>query len=471
MTDAATEFGLSLSVADIFQYPVLSDMARVVARRVAARREPDPFSLIAIENFSFTSQLKFPLENCQDLFPVTDTQASCINAALMDCPEGCYYLHTDIPSELRLERLISICEELWNHFDILRMVFIKKDNRYLQAVTKGISAPVIVHRFVEDPMALSKQIFRERIKQPLDLGTLYCEFQIFHSGEKPTRLGIRVTHAHFDGVSHMLLQNCLSALLNENQLSRVSSMACYIQYVLSQEDAALAYWRSLLKDSKPLPIFENPKEEKNRIIMSSQTVAAPRKKIDFTQATLFTAACATALADVYQTSDVVLSLVVSGQMMLPPGLNNVTGPCLNIIPMRISVDAPKALEQTVAAVQQQRLDSMPFEGSTVSNILKHCTEWPMHLRKYTYTVMFDLAEVSDMDIGSVPGDSKCEGHRNVQLSLFGPQGPFEKEEGVLLLAMPVKEGWQILVCGNARFVDEKEVEEIRDHIISVLATM
>lgn len=473
VSEFANDCGFSLSVADIFKYPVLSDLARVVARRAAASHEPDPFTLVDIRRLDLASDVKFDFDKCQDVLPVTDTQASCIDAALMDSPEGCYYLHTEISSEVRLDDVIRVCEDLWSYLDILRTAFIKNNGQYLQVISRDIPAPIQVRESTEDTMELSKTIFDERIKQPLELGALYCEFQILHSinTTKATQLGIRVTHAHFDGISHVLMQNCLSSLLNGASLPRVSSMARYMQFVQSQEGDALAYWRSLLQRSKPLPLFEHPKEKRNRIIMSSQTIPAPKKIAEFTQANLFTAACATALGNIYQTDDVVLSLVVSGQMMLPPGLNNVTGPCLNITPMRIRVDEPTNLEHTVAIVHQQRVDSMQYEGSTISNILKTCTDWPRHLRKLTYTVMFDLAEHADMDIGSVVSQSNAEGDKKVQLSLYGPQGPFEKEEGVLLLAMPAKEGWQVLVCGNARFVDEKEIEQIKNHIISVLGTV
>jgi hypothetical protein len=471
LEDFATEYGLSLTVADIFRYPILSDLARVVAHRAAASHEPASFTLVDIKSLDLASQVRFSPDNCHDVLPVTDTQANCIDAALVDSPEGCYYLHTEISPEIGVESLIQCCEKLWNHLDILRTSFIKHDGQYLQVVSKGMPAPVHVHESVEDPMGLARTIFDERIKHPLELGALYCEFQIFHSGNKPTQFGIRVTHAHFDGVSHVLLQNCLSSILNESPLPSVSSMTRYMHFVRSKEDEALAHWRSLLKGSKPLPLFEHPKEEKNRIIMSSETIPSPKKMGGFTQANIFTAACTTALANIYQTDDVVFSRVVSGQMMLPPGLNNVTGPCLNITPMRISVDKPKDLEHTVAAVHQQQVDSMQYEGSTISNIFKHCTEWPEHLRKLTYTVMFDLAEVADMDLGSSGEHGEVAGHNDIQLGLHGPPGPFEKEEGVLLLAMPAKEGWQILVCGNARFVDEKDIERTKNHIISVLATV
>lgn len=472
-TDRAKECGLSLSVADIFKYPVLSDLARVVAHRAAASHDPDPFSLVDIKKFDLALQVKFPRNNCHDVLPVTDTQASCIDAALMKSPEGCYYLNAEVPPEVSVDTLVHGCKELWNQLDILRTAFIRNDDRYLQVVSKGMPAPIHVHESVEDPMKLSRTVFDKRIKLALELGAIYCEFQIFHSGKTKTatQLGIRVTHAHFDGVSHVLMQNCLSSLLNELPLPSVSSMARYMHFVQSREDDALEHWRSLLKGSKPLPLFEHPKEEKNRIIMSSQTVPAPKKMGDFTQANVFTAACTTALANMYHTNDVVLSLVVSGQMMLPPGLNNVTGPCLNITPMRISVDEPTNLQHTIAAVHQQRVDSMQYEGSTISNIFKNCTDWPEHLRKLSYTVMFDLAKHSDMDISSDSTHDMTEGHKNIQLSLYGPPGPFEKEEGVLLVGMPAKEGWQILVFGNARFVNEKDIEQTRDHITSVLAMM
>ena len=144
--------------------------------------------------------------------------------------------------------------------------------------------------------------------------------------------------------------------------------------------------------------------------------------------------------------------------MLLAGLNNVFGPCLNIIPVRIKMDDAKTLEHALTCTQQQRLSGMDFEASTTPNILKTCTDWPAHLRKYTYTVLFQLSETLAID----PDEA------GPRLDIFGPPGPFESEEGVLILATPGEKTWEITISGNARFCAAKDLADVLDELVAVL---
>ncbi|KAJ6017846.1 nonribosomal peptide synthase [Penicillium sp. IBT 35674x] len=103
--------------------------------------------------------------------------------------------------------------------------------------------------------------------------------------------------------------------------------------------------------------------------------------LDFTAANIFLAACTEALARLHDTSNVNASLTVFGRTMLLGGLDNVIGPYLNQIPLRVSLPADLNFEKTLAMVQQAQLNALPAEVSTSRSIYKTCAEnWSVHQR-------------------------------------------------------------------------------------------
>lgn len=207
------------------------------------------------------------------------------------------------------------------------------------------------------------------------------------------------------------------------------------------------------------PTGENP-----RVITRTKVIETPPKIPDFTSANIFLAACAEALAQLHNTLDVNASLTVSGRTMPPGGLDNVIGPCLNQVPLRVILPANRTSETTLSTVQQAQLNVLPAEIATSQSIYKTCAQdWPEHQRKMFYNVQFHNVIFPSIDL---LGDGV-----KTPLKVHGPTGVWDHSEEIWAIARPVEGTWHIALSANASNCTPEHLENVGDTIASILASV
>jgi amino acid adenylation domain-containing protein len=472
LVSAARKQGLVLSVAKILKRPRLSDMALTMTEgKELAYHEPKPFSLLDGGKTGLQSLLReigpslsFSTDQVRDIAPTTYTQALCADAAMYTPPQGCFVFHIDIPEQVPLEKVTGFAQKLWDQVDILRTVFVKsKSGDLLQVIPGDVPVPLEIQE-VDEASTLQDAaglVFEESLQPPLELGAAYVKFLLIHGRGKPTRFGFRVSHGHFDGVSLIPILACLAASLQDQDWPTIPKFVGYIGHVRKQDAKTIDHWRKALKGSKPMAL--EPTGEKSRIITMTKVIESPPNIPDFTPANVFLAACAEALAHLHDTSDVNATLTVSGRTMLPGGLDNVIGPCLNQLPLRVSLPADRTFEKTLATVQQAQLDTLPAEVATSQSIYKTCAQdWPEHLRKMSYNVQFHNVVFPSIDL---LGDGV-----KTPLGVHGPTGVWDHSEEIWVIARPVEDTWHIALSANALNCTTEHLEKVGDTIASILAS-
>ncbi|KAJ6007935.1 nonribosomal peptide synthase [Penicillium herquei] len=470
LVSAARKQSLVLSVAKILKHPRLSDMALCMTEgKDVTYTEPEPFSLLNGGSASFESVLEeigsvldFPTNQVRDIAPTTYTQALCVDAATYSPPQGCFVFHVDIPEEIPLQSILDFAQMLWDRVEIFRTVFAKSESGdLLQVIPEGLPVPLRAHEVSEETILddAAAEIFEESLQPPLEMGAVYVKFMLIHGHGKPRRFGFRVSHGHFDGVSLIPILACLAATLQNREWPNIPKFVGYIGYVRKQDAKTIDHWKKALRGSNPMAL--EPTGEQSRIITRTKVIASPPNIPDFTAANIFLAACTEALAQLHDTSDVNASLTVSGRTMLPGGLDNVIGPCLNQIPLRVSLPADRTFEKTLAMVQQAQLDALPAEVATSESIYKTCAEdWPVHQRKMFYNVQFHNVIFPSIDL---LGDGV-----KTPLKVHGPTGVWDHSEEVWVIARPVGETWHIALSANASNCTPEHLEKVGDTIACIL---
>ncbi|KAK2841632.1 NRPS, partial [Arthroderma sp. PD_2] len=379
--------GLSLTVADILGVPQLSDLARRLSKESSYYQEPAPFSLIAssISN-SLNSHLTSQDVSVLDAYPLTDFQSECVSSALCTPLGSCYHVYLDLPSGADKERVVNCCNRLWEHLDILRTVFIDVNGLRLQAVCANITPSIDLYQSVGTLSQISEVAYEKDMGSPLQLGSSFVRFLITQTTEGDTRLTIRLSHAQYDGLCLSTLFSCFAACYNGSELPAVPKFSGYIRQAMQHGEASLEYWRTLLKGSRifGLPTIREmadlpkPRCSAGDQIRVKDTIPVPVISGHFTPASVFIALCACSIAKVTQSTDIVLGLLVSGRAPLPAKLQQVVGPCVNIVPLRVIVDStdPRMVEHAVSKVHQQRSAALRFETTQLSTIVNRCTDWP-----------------------------------------------------------------------------------------------
>lgn len=430
----------------------------------------EPFSLLKLSKNELDNllaqiapTLRVPASQVRDVAPTTHTQALCADAAMRTPPQGFYIFYIDIPEPVQLDTITSFAQKLWDQVDMLRTVFVQRPDSgvLLQVVTAQSPAPLQVHAVSETTNIHeeSENVFAESIQSQLRPGALWTQFLVFHRSGTPTRLALRLSHAHYDGMSLPPLLECLAATLQEKPWPVIPKFVDYVAHVLEQNKQTLQHWRMTLRGSEPLPL--QPTGRKSRILTSTSVIEYPPRVADFTEASAFLATCAETLARLHDTRDVHFSLTVSGRTLLPDSLSNIVGPCLNQVPLRVVLPPEPSFKKTLGLVRQAQLDMLPAEMATLQDIYQVCTNWPEKHRKMSYNVHFHDVDSRSIDL---LGDGA-----QTPLLTHGPRGVWEHSEAIWIIASPAEGTWQIALSGNASHCTSEYLDKILDTLALVVA--
>lgn len=409
----AREHELTLTVADIFGSPTFSEMARVLARSarrrqeridgaqtallsevrheaVAAAQEESRFSLIDSTNTeAFIQDYICPKigvfrGGIVDAFPVTDFQALAVAGTLVESRWMLNYFTFDGSGFLDLERLRRSASKLVRQFDILRTVFIPCGNRFFQVQLRHVRPQVVVHETEEDFADYTQHLRDHSPDASPKLGEPYVRFIVLRRpGSHAHRIILRMSHAQYDGVCLPRIMEAFQAGYEGRPLP--PSPAPFSNYVLEGSGNAGSghydYWRSLLQGSSMTSVVHREQPKYGASDLKSKTLKRNIKlpaltTRNITTATILKAAWTSALAQLSGRSDIVFGNLISGRNVAVEGVESIVGPCLNIIPVRITLDPTWTALDLLRRTQNQQVASMPFESLGFREIIQHCTDWP-----------------------------------------------------------------------------------------------
>ncbi len=409
----AREHDLTLTVADIFGAPTFSDMARVLASSarkkqeringaqaamlseirdelVTTEPEDSRFSLVDSTNTeAFIQDYICPKigvfrGGIVDAFPVTDFQALAVAGTLKESRWMLNYFTFDGSGFLDLERLRRSVSKLVQQFDILRTVFIPCGNRFFQVQLRHVRPQLQVYQTEEDFGNYTQHLRDHSPDASPKLGEPYVQLIVLRRpGSHAHRIILRMSHAQYDGVCLPRIMEAFQAGYEGRPLP--PAPAQFAKYVLEGSGNAgpghYDYWRSLLQGASMTSVVhrEQPKysasELKSKTLKRNIVLPALTTR-NITTATILKAAWASALAQLSGRSDVVFGNLISGRNVAVEGVESIVGPCLNILPVRITLDPAWTALDLLRRIQNQQVASMPYESLGFREIVQHCTDWP-----------------------------------------------------------------------------------------------
>lgn len=409
----AREHELTLTVADIFGSPSFSDMARVLAssakrrqerlngaqvailseiRRgsVTVEQEDSRFSLVDSTNTeAFIQDYICPKigvfrGGIVDAFPVTDFQALAVAGTLVESRWMLNYFTFDGSGFLDLGRLRRSVSKLVQQFDILRTVFIPCGNRFFQVQLRHVRPQVRVYETDEDFADYTRHLRDHSPDASPKLGEPYVQLIVLRrSGSHAHRIILRMSHAQYDGVCLPRIMEAFQAGYEGRPLP--PSPVPFSNYVLEGSSNAgsghYEYWKSLLQGSSMTSVVHREQPKYGASDLKSKTLQRHIKlpaltTRNITTATILKAAWTSALAQLSGRSDIVFGNLISGRNVAVEGVESIVGPCLNIVPVRMTLDPSWTALDLLRRVQNQQVASMPFESLGFREIVQHCTDWP-----------------------------------------------------------------------------------------------
>ncbi|RHZ60208.1 nonribosomal peptide synthase Pes1 [Aspergillus thermomutatus] len=417
MVSAAREDGLTLTVADVFNNPVFEDMLAVMSasnslsasepesqtdsdnekpaeppKIVEQERSPPPPEISLLKTVHLNDSA---LQNgiCQkigvfkggiaDVLPVTDFQAMSITATLFKSRWMLNYFFLDGRGSLDLRRLRESLLRVVDAFDILRTVFVCFNGQFFQVVLRKIRPNIFVHETEKSLDEYTEYLQQQDREQEARQGEQYVQFYIVKKkGSNHHRILIRMSHAQFDGLCLPTIMSAIKLGYEGSTLPPAPSFANHMRMLSGAiTPDHYQHWTNLLKGSKMTQIIRRTEENTYQHIgaFTEQRKALeiqPSVLENVTIATVMQAAWAVTLAKLSAQSDVVFGLTISGRNTSIPGIENTVGPCLNVIPIRVSFREGWTGVDLFRYLQDQQIANMPFEALGFREIIRRCTDWP-----------------------------------------------------------------------------------------------
>ncbi|KAK4611887.1 Nonribosomal peptide synthetase TES [Fulvia fulva] len=487
LVNAARRAGVSLSVADVWTWPQLSSLAAHVGICSSTNTSPgrmvEPATAATVDHdahFSMTLPSETLPSNkppSSETLPVTWSQYQFLNGTVNGYSAHVYHLLVDIPAGCDKEQVKNACSRLLHDFDVLRVRF--------------VCSPYRVHQVFDDYQEnqLPWQELQANDLDTLDTINRFCEadratlgarphpqtattrFVLMHRQQRPHKLVMRLCHAQYDGVSIPRMLSTLTRLLHSGTApAPPRSFADYLRYVLAQSPESYPYWRKLLQGTKAPTVIPSTKHRASvgvHLIRVSHTIPQPTIVASSAQtpAVRFLASCAAMLAQTTATRDVVFGCIISGRSSVPEDLQDVCGPCLNEIPVRVTFSdcslAAITPQSAFEVLRQQMLESSAHDAVGFDEIAAHCTCWGEEVDDFGLTAHYQNS--ANLDLGvNVAKEISCVQHeddlpvpkanyieveavplpdKTVRMSIMGKSSHYDERFLARLLHM---------VCGNYR---------------------
>ncbi|KAI0969469.1 hypothetical protein F4678DRAFT_438811 [Xylaria arbuscula] len=402
-----------VSVKDIFNHPVPGQLAnklkltRSESYNVTSdiRTADDAsFQLLAVEDpqmfiqREIHPQLKHSCGEILDVYPATRLQKRYLHYILTGNPWPLAPFNIDFPPESDLAGLVRACKSLVEFFDIFRTIFLSAAGELYQVVLNHLDVPIEIIQ-TEENIDVATQAFLDRASQhPVILGQPLLRISILRRRGSPLRVILQMNHVCYDALSLEHILQALHALYNGNIPSAPPKFVQYMQHTANSRKDGHKFWRSILQTSS-MTIMESVSVSGSAgqqvapigTYQASKTINVPLQAgagSGITHATVFTAAVAFMLSMQTGSKDIVFGRLVSGRQDLPVAYQNLIGPCTNQIPVRVRIDAAANTRELLAQVQDQYINSIPFETLGFDEIKENCTSWPDAVTNYSCNVAY-----------------------------------------------------------------------------------
>jgi amino acid adenylation domain-containing protein len=375
--------GIILSAVDIFRTPSLSDMALTAkSADIGPTFDIPQFSLLGGPAIAQAAILQAVKEcgveqySIADIYPCTSLQEGLIAISLKKPGAYMAYGSLELPRETDVALFKAAWDLTFKAYPILR-------TRIIQSVTNGFLQVVI-----DEPLrwqcgdSLRDYLDKDR-EHHMSLGTELSRYAMVQDKSTGNSHFVwTIHHALYDGWSmSKILQHVDAVYRKSGPVTPPMDFKQYIAYTTRRGNgrAAESYWRSTLQGSTPsafphstsAAFHRQPNSGLRHVInlTSHQSVTK-----GFTTATIIRAAWALLVSRYTDSLDVVFGAILAGRTAPVRCIEDIGGPTISTVPIRIIVDPAISVDEYLVRVQDQATNMIPHEAFGVQNISKISAE-------------------------------------------------------------------------------------------------
>ncbi|KAJ5216558.1 uncharacterized protein N7498_002965 [Penicillium cinerascens] len=368
---AISEVGLDLSGADVLKSTALADLATKVRPKRRRSETIHPFALVRPIS-SQKSVLRTVQKACnlasvdeiEDIYPCTPLQEAMV--ALSAKRSVVTYVTrfvSRLPPNINLGRLQKAWDAVYTKIPILRTRIVHSEQSAWQVV---VSTSIAWRR-----------------EETLDTYVQQDTGKSFQPGDPLIRLGIvsagsidyfifTIHHALYDGFSLPRILRAIDCAYLGQTIPRWEPFNKFVMYLASLDyQKAETFWRAELAGFSGV-LFPSPSSvDHHPIDMMTKTQSASLHVPSAVAVTMTTAiqfAWALTLAQYADSDDIVFGVTLSGRNAAVDGIDEIMGPTLTTLPLRVKLDGRMKAGDALRKLQQDRAATLPFEHFGLSRI-------------------------------------------------------------------------------------------------------
>lgn len=371
----ARKVGLQMSSAILFHNPVLRVLANLQTIERAETVEDVPkFSLL--KQADIKEVCKEVAEACavdtsliEDIYPCSPLQEGLIS--LTSKRSGDYVMQSvlEVREDIDEKAFKSAWEQVAHAIATLR-------TRIVQHSKYGL-VQVVLKEDIQwaDSRSLSGYLAKDK-SASMDLAQPLTRYAFVKEQGQKRSFVWTVHHALYDGFSLPHILKAVSSVYEGNALDKQPQFSLFMRYLAQLDNEVTStYWQESLShcESTIFPSLPSSVEQPAAdvtIEYQCTSLSHTAYSSDTTMSTLIRAAWAIVTSRFTHSRDIVFGTTVSGRHAAVSSIEDIVGPTIATVPVRIQIEDNHTIMEFLDTVQQQATDMIPFEQTGLHNIAK-----------------------------------------------------------------------------------------------------
>ncbi|KAI9042724.1 nonribosomal peptide synthetase hasD [Aspergillus affinis] len=408
------KMGLDVGVAEVLMLDDVSKLSKSARVMLDAAPYASPANQALLDHLKEEISMTRSLGN-QKIAPMTDIQTRMISAGLSN--PGHSFIKTSFtfqhPGQADLAPLLyAAWDRLHQRHEILRTSFILTASHGAQIISdepKFAWKQRSISESEWEPACQSEELLDFNGLPEFDAGNRQSLSQVtlLTLQNRRTRFIWTVHHSLVDGWSMAALMRDFAACLDNQELPPASQFAQVSHAIHKLEfdssDRAVTFWKDYLKGYLPAQRLRlSPPSDINdytqgdvsyqlRVSVPALELAA-KEKFAVTPATILYAAWGLLLSRYCSAENIILGAVLSGRSLPIPGVEDVIGPMINTLPLKVNTDHIQSVQGFIRSVFESLCGILDFQWSPVSLVQEASRCKPAELFETLFALQYDFPQ-------------------------------------------------------------------------------
>ncbi|KAJ4207530.1 Nonribosomal peptide synthetase 30 [Fusarium solani] len=389
----ARKVDIELTVADIFRSNCLEDLAR---RQEEVSDGPKTEEGVKVELvgsntktalFKELDSLKANIHSTEveEILPLTSMQEHYVTTGVVS-GEYAHYFYLDLGINPDVARIEKACRLTLEKIPILRASFMHLLGQHWQVVPHNVPVHLQTVNFIHVTGDLDRAAddFCLHNWDNISAADPPALFTLLRHRTQGTRLVIRLSHAQYDGVCFPPIVRAIIEGYTTGDVTPLPNFTKFLSGAARQRPQSLEYWSNLLLGSSLTTILPRLKLSNSsraltppRPIAAELDVALPKRlPSSITPAIVASAAWSILLSQISGKQDVVFGHVVAGRNLSISRIDEIVGPCLNLVPVRATLTKSLTATELLQSLQTQFFSMGSADSVGFKDIMHESTNWP-----------------------------------------------------------------------------------------------